>query len=1170
MTKQSAEQIKRLSERIEREEQAEFDALLELTAASLSGEENGPALASITDRGRIAQLTLRIFRLQSCLALPSAEQKQYAGLPSEDWDKLLDCVRHLTGAYEVTEETVHSSVELALLAAPENRAAITKLAETKFSRWQLREKHRRPITWTVYFCACRMIEYCLANGLVPQSTLLVRNLVALSQTRNAEQDCNHRQLVVQALRYLSDADDAAALEIGTAQAHCFDGTDDELAAQFCWVFGFIVNKTDSEAAIPYFRRCSEIFLAREGSRSWSAAKAALMERLCLFDLKRYEEAEPFLWRFLKNVEEGYYSKTDETVAYTSAYTRSILLGHAMENGSLRGLLPELERFAAYCREQEAEANNPRLTVRVAENYLSGYYAELGEPLTAAQHAQNALEAQLPHGLPKYPTDEILLSNLLHIYSTINDADRMDRLSEELLARLGEVEDFKESRSDYYRICVLIVSASAKLGADDEAAGRNLKKLLTDFYRTMDAHTEKWRAAGETDTGYALLLVTAMASVLEGSPPAHGELQCYLRVAEHLLAHPEVYAFRDIQKGMTYMLQANLLCRLGDPRAIPAAEECLRCAAQLDPAQEAAISMKRFVALVFNCMGRRELVKPVVEDALAGVTDAWHKAVAYLSDHRVSQVMAFIQLYGNICYAMLKQTASDAERYEQILHFKDLPALVGRERNRLLRVEPVDEALKKQIFALQDQLAAAQLQSADDDETDRAAELSEELRRLETQFAQKFPANVRFTEISLDRVEACLEEQDAIVEYYFSPAGDGLSPEQTLEQVQELEIFILTKKRGRAKLRCVRLAEGKQIVDCAEALAAHEQGRDTLEDSDAAILKQQLTDRLITPLLPELQDARRVYLAPDQILCSLPLENLFRNEDSGAFLNGRLCRIVCGRDLLFFRDGGDGAGGSFVLGDPDYDLGLHREPGVERLGADDGAACPLPFSGLEVREISRLCRCEPYTGRRATKFALQEALPSRIIHLATHGVIDEAMETDSLFTSALLFAGYNRWAKDGKEIAPYGNGVLTADEISRMDLTKTELVVLSACRSGLGDTSFGSVQGLLSAFSAAGARWVVCHIWSADDFATAVLMGRFYREYLEYGKSVPDALHAAKDYLRCVTVAQLRKDGWLRIPWELRGDRNVISRIEAIDRANDHRTPFNREYFWGGFVCYRCR
>lgn len=70
-----------------------------------------------------------------------------------------------------------------------------------------------------------------------------------------------------------------------------------------------------------------------------------------------------------------------------------------------------------------------------------------------------------------------------------------------------------------------------------------------------------------------------------------------------------------------------------------------------------------------------------------------------------------------------------------------------------------------------------------------------------------------------------------------------------------------------------------------------------------------------------------------------------------------------------------------------------------------------------------------------------------------GFFDLEEETNSLYSSCLLFAGAGNWLKNGNATEKYGNGIVTADEISRMDCRNVELVVLSACFGGMNDARF---------------------------------------------------------------------------------------------------------------------
>ena len=134
-----------------------------------------------------------------------------------------------------------------------------------------------------------------------------------------------------------------------------------------------------------------------------------------------------------------------------------------------------------------------------------------------------------------------------------------------------------------------------------------------------------------------------------------------------------------------------------------------------------------------------------------------------------------------------------------------------------------------------------------------------------------------------------------------------------------------------------------------------------------------------------------------------------------------------------------------------------------------------------------------------------------MHLATHGfflpdqLVDSAagefgVQADSqMVRSGLAFAGANHASKT----LGSNDGLLTAVEVSSMDLHGTDLVILSACESGVGEVQSGEgVFGLRRAFALAGARHLMMSLWPVGDEITALQMNRFYKSY---GQGEPPAL-----------------------------------------------------------------
>jgi CHAT domain-containing protein len=149
-----------------------------------------------------------------------------------------------------------------------------------------------------------------------------------------------------------------------------------------------------------------------------------------------------------------------------------------------------------------------------------------------------------------------------------------------------------------------------------------------------------------------------------------------------------------------------------------------------------------------------------------------------------------------------------------------------------------------------------------------------------------------------------------------------------------------------------------------------------------------------------------------------------------------------------------------------------------------------------------------------------------------------------------------------------DGFLTAEDVSGMHLLGTELVVLSACDTGLGAVQIGEgVMGLRRAFVLAGAQTLVMSLWHVHDIATAILMEQLYRNLLQ-GQGRAEALLCAQTTLRQMTVRQLRKD-WLSSAMILQlagGDPKVALKLRKRAVQSDDHCPFSKPYYWGGFIC----
>ena len=225
-----------------------------------------------------------------------------------------------------------------------------------------------------------------------------------------------------------------------------------------------------------------------------------------------------------------------------------------------------------------------------------------------------------------------------------------------------------------------------------------------------------------------------------------------------------------------------------------------------------------------------------------------------------------------------------------------------------------------------------------------------------------------------------------------------------------------------------------------------------------------------------------------------------------------------------------------------DLAVNRSLDADTL--DRGGIKPLPGSKKEVEKIATLLQnnqlqAKLFTATNANEesFKALSGQHQNILHIATHGFFwtdsiarrkdyfaqNQSIEdnlnlpttADPLNRCGLLFAGaQTAWSGHSAEL-PKGvqDGILTAKEISLLDLRDADLVVLSACETGKGEISGDGVFGLQRAFKQAGAQTIIMSLWPVNDAATQLLMTEFYKNWITNKQSKREAFRNAQNTVR---------------------------------------------------------
>ena len=299
-------------------------------------------------------------------------------------------------------------------------------------------------------------------------------------------------------------------------------------------------------------------------------------------------------------------------------------------------------------------------------------------------------------------------------------------------------------------------------------------------------------------------------------------------------------------------------------------------------------------------------------------------------------------------------------------------------------------------------------------------------------------------------------------------------------------------------------------------------RDALRDPmrrDVRKRARALHEHIMAPLQAAIGDARHLLVSPDGTLNFVPFDALTDAQDRYLIERYAIGYVTSGRDLLRMQVARASRSAPIIVADP-----LFGEPAPTRAASRSGTKSeapsamyfgPLAASATEGRSIKKLFpESTLFTGRGATKDAVQRVDAPRILHIASHGFFlrestgertqDTTASTETpLLRSGLALAGANLSGVQSDD------GILWALEASRLNLWGTRLVTLSACDTGIGEVRNGEgVYGLRRAFLLAGAETVVMSLWSVTDYLTQQMMTAYYTG-LRAGLGRGDALRHAK-------------------------------------------------------------
>jgi CHAT domain-containing protein/Flp pilus assembly protein TadD len=276
-----------------------------------------------------------------------------------------------------------------------------------------------------------------------------------------------------------------------------------------------------------------------------------------------------------------------------------------------------------------------------------------------------------------------------------------------------------------------------------------------------------------------------------------------------------------------------------------------------------------------------------------------------------------------------------------------------------------------------------------------------------------------------------------------------------------------------------------------------------------------------PVEEKIAGIDKIFISPDGVYNQLSILTL-KNAEGKYLVDTKNLSLVSNSKEIIILKNNQNKGllkTASLFGYPDY--------------GKEGYVADLPGTKTEVENISKILKSGGYAVTTKMKLEASEAnvknTNAGILHIATHGFfladanavegeravgieINQAQK-NPLLRSGLLLANCEKVLDNTYGNQSSNNGVLTAYEVMNMNLSKTDLVVMSACETGLGQVVSGEgVYGLQRAFLVAGAKSVIMSLWTVSDDATMMLMTSFYQN-MSKGKNKLDAFYLAQKQVK---------------------------------------------------------
>ncbi|NQU15796.1 MAG: CHAT domain-containing protein [Desulfobacteraceae bacterium] len=484
-----------------------------------------------------------------------------------------------------------------------------------------------------------------------------------------------------------------------------------------------------------------------------------------------------------------------------------------------------------------------------------------------------------------------------------------------------------------------------------------------------------------------------------------------------------------------------------------------------------------------------------------------------------------------------------KRFQEALFYTDDPETL----ETFYALSKVRTQLSRLTFAQPDEKNLNTYRKRIDDLKRQKEKLEAKLSRLN----QAFALNRKIARADCEKLSNALPANSVLIEFARVKMFDFKRRKGKVWKPAHYLAFVLHAGNG-GNVGMIDLGDAKEID---QAVSELRKGISSMQEK-VEVSSTKVYNLVFEPLKKEIGDKKEIFISPDGNLNLIPFEVLQGPDGRYLIEDYTFNYLAAGRDLLGFEQPKEKqAGKALLIGDPDFDMTMEeKEPVLEKLAQtrvkrkeiprrsmDMGGFRfkRLPGTKKEVESIKSLLGKENtflYTGKEALEEVLKKHKVPRIVHLATHGFFLKDQDSweispkmpgravysftmpkprtkkkikveNPMLRSGFALAGANR----AGELAnvPADDGIVTSEEILGLRLRGTEMIVLSACDTGLGEVKAGEgVFGLRRAFAQAGARSLIMSLWQVPDRETSELMEEFYRNVLKRKMNRCQALRQA--------------------------------------------------------------